>query len=81
MSGTRSPVKQRETAREARRRIAAINATLVRINLSQRLLATQADMSQPHVCNVLNGRYPTPTFWTLLRLERAVAYFQNKVAR
>ena len=81
MSGTRRPVQHRATAKEAAARIAAINAAMARLNLSQRLVATKAAMSQPHVCNVLNARYTTPTFWTLLRLERAVAYYRAQVGR
>lgn len=65
--------------REAKQRVDRMNAVIARINVSQRTLAERAKMQQPYVNRVLRGKVKLPSFSTLLRLERAVAFFVKQV--
>jgi predicted transcriptional regulator len=72
--------QQHTAAKVTAKRIVEINREIAKIGVSQRDIAGQAGIGQPHVNRVLRGHVRTPTFWTLLRIEQAVGYFARLVA-
>lgn len=74
-------VLRAKAAEEARHRILDIRSRMNAIGLGQRALAAKCKLQQPHINRVLTGKVAVPTYWTLLKMEKGVAYFEQVVAR
>ena len=72
--------QRRKAAHTAAHRLAEINRVIAETGISQRQIAETAEMGQPHVNRILRGYVAVPTFWTLLRIEKAVRYYARMVA-
>jgi predicted transcriptional regulator len=73
-------VTRAQAAEAARHRIADIRRRMDAIGLGQRALADRCKIQQPHINRVLRGHVAVPTYWTLLKLEQGVEYFERQVA-
>ena len=64
--------------KETKVRVTAMQRDIARCGVSQRMLAIASGMQQPHINRVLRGHVRRPNYWTLERLETAIAHFLSR---